>query len=48
MYDVDDDEHDSGSGIPPIPEGDEDAPPSPNATVSEGAEMAQKAAEVPT
>ena len=48
MYDVDDDEHDSGSGIPPIPEGDEDAPPSSNATVSEGAEMAQKAAEVPT
>ena len=43
----DDGERDSGSGLPPIPEGDADAPPLPNATVSEGAEVGQKAAEVP-
>ena len=45
-----DDEHDSGGGLPPISEGDEGArgPPSPNATVPEGAaaEVAQKAAEI--
>ena len=44
----DDDEHDSGGGLPPVPEGKEEGPPSPNATVSEGAaaEVARKAAEI--
>ena len=44
----DDDEHDSGSGLPSIP-GGEEGPPSPNATESEGSalhELAQKAAEM--
>ena len=42
-----DDEHDSGSGLPSIPEGEE-GPPSPNATESEGSatEVAQKTAEI--
>ena len=42
----DDDEHESGSGLPSIPEGEE-PPPSPNATEPEGAtEVAQEAAEI--
>ena len=40
----DDDEHDSGGGLPSIPESEEGGHPSPNATMSEGAaaEVAQK------
>ena len=49
-YQYDDAEHDSGivhSGLSSIPEGEEGAPPSPNATESEGAtDVAQKAAEI--
>ena len=45
----DDDGHDSGGGLLPIPEGNKEGPPSPNVTMLEGAaaEVAQKAAEVP-
>ena len=48
QYD-DNDEQSTGSGLPHIPEGEEEGPPSPNATESEGVadEVAQKAAEVP-
>ena len=44
----DDEEHGSGGGLSPIPEGEEGGPPSPNATVSEGAAIgvAQKEAEI--
>ena len=46
----DNDEHESGSGLQPIPEGEE-GPPSTNATESEGSalhELVQKAAELQT
>ena len=44
----DDEEHNSGGGLPSIPEGKEGGPPSPNATVSEGAAIgvAQKASAI--
>ena len=45
----DNDEHTYGDGLLPIPKGEEEGPPSPNATMLEGAatEVAQTAAEVP-